>query len=108
MSNCSSQKSILRFSLLSLLIAGLFILWAGVSSQPFADEQSADHYSPELVSTDLSGDSSSPEPLAVSTVLLPYPERDFDSACSDSLGFIRPPRRLLSYPALPQAPPFLV
>ncbi|KAA1174335.1 hypothetical protein FWJ25_08850 [Marinobacter salinexigens] len=108
MSNCSSQKSVLRFSLYSLLITGLFILWAGVSGQTFAGEQVADHHSPELVSSDFSGDSSSPEPLAVATILLPYSEQSVGSAFSDSLGFIRPPRRLLSYPALPQAPPFLV
>ncbi|TNE74160.1 MAG: hypothetical protein EP339_11120 [Gammaproteobacteria bacterium] len=107
MSSDSSHKSILSVSLFSLLMTGLLLLWAGVSQHPFSDDQSFDHHAPELVSSFDAGDSSPPEPLPLASFLSLFPEPGLAPDFVARAESVRPPRRLLSYPELPQAPPIL-
>lgn len=107
MPSCTINRSTLKFSLLALLITGLFVLFLNGSSHPALDPQLDDHSAPTLISVDGSGDSSSPDVSVAITSPLPFPEGDLRAFFSASLNFIQPPLRLLSYPVLPQAPPHL-
>jgi len=104
---CPINRDALRFSLLSLLITGMLLLFVSGSTHPVLDPQFDDHSSPTLISVDGSGDSSSPETSVSLPSQLLLPGADFSAVFSSSLDFIRPPQRLLSYPALPQGPPGL-
>ena len=104
---CSLNREAIRISLFSLLITGLLLLFVNGFTHPVLDPQLDDHGSPTLVSVDGSGDSTSPEPsVSVSSDLL-FREPGLRVELSSCLGFIRPPQRLLSYPELPQGPPYL-
>ena len=104
----SINRSTLKISLMAVLVTGLFVAFLNGSSHPATDPQLDDHFAPTLVSVDGTGDSSSPDASVSITSPLLFPSGDFRAIFSASLRFIQPPLRLLSYPALPQAPPRLV
>lgn len=107
MPNYLLNRQALRISLFSMLITGLLLLFVNGFTHPVLDPQLDDHGSPTLVSVDGSGDSTSPDPLiSVSSTLL-FPDAGLRAELSFNLDFIQPPQRLLSYPALPQGPPYL-
>ncbi|MCG7200520.1 hypothetical protein MD273_12375 [Marinobacter pelagius] len=104
---CSFNREAIRISLFSLLITGLLLLFVSGASHPVLDPQLDDHGSPTLVSVDGSGDSASPEPsVSVSSDLL-LRDPGLRAEFSSCLGFVQPPQRLLSFPELPQGPPYL-
>lgn len=103
----SLNRETIRVSLFTLLITGLLLLLVNGSTHPVLDPQLDDHGSPTLVSVDGSGDSSSPEPsVCVSSATL-FRDPGLRAELSSCLGFIQPPQRLLSFPELPQGPPYL-
>ncbi|GAA0847047.1 hypothetical protein GCM10009113_22760 [Marinobacter szutsaonensis] len=104
---CSLNRETIRISLFSLLITGLLLLFVNGFAHPVIDPQIDDHGSPTLVSVNGEGDSTSPEPsVSVSSDLL-FRAPGLRAEFSSSLGFIQPPERLLSFPELPQGPPYL-
>ena len=108
MPSCSINRSTLQFSLMAVLITGLFVVFLNGSSHPALDPQLDDHLTPTLISVDGTGDPSSPDASFSITSPLLFPAGDFRAVFSASLDFIQPPLRLLSYPVLPQGPPSLV
>lgn len=108
MPSWSINRSTLKLSLLTVLIAGLFVVFLNGSSHPAIDPQLDDHFTPTLISVDGAGDSSSPDASVFVTSAIEFPDGKFRDVFSSSLDFIQPPLRLLSYPVLPQAPPRLV
>ncbi|MBL3823815.1 MULTISPECIES: hypothetical protein [unclassified Marinobacter] len=108
MPSCSINRSTLQFSLMAVLITGLFVVFLNGSSHPALDPQLDDHLTPTLISVDGTGEPSSPDATVSITSPLLFPAGDFRAFFSASLDFIQPPLRLLSYPVLPQGPPSLV
>lgn len=103
----SLNRDTIRVSLFTLLITGLLLILVNGSTHPVLDPQLDDHGSPTLVSVDGSGDSTSPEPsVCVSSAML-FRDPGLRAELSSCLGFIQPPQRLLSFPELPQGPPYL-
>ena len=108
MPSWSINRSTLQFSLLAVLITGLFVVFLNGSSHPVLAPQLDDHLTPTLISVDGTGDPSSPDASVSITSPLLFPAGNFLAVFSASLDFIQPPLRLLSYPVLPQGPPSLV
>ncbi|SNB58416.1 hypothetical protein SAMN04487880_2799 [Marinobacter sp. es.042] len=106
MPSYSINRSTLQFSLMAVLITGLFVVFLNGSTHPALDPQLDDHLTPTLISVDGTGDPSSPDASVSITSPLLFPGGNFRAAFSASLEFIQPPLRLLSYPLLPQGPPF--
>lgn len=108
MKSCPINRNALSVSVIALLIASLFLLFVSGSTHSALGPQIDDHFAPSLISVDGSGESSSPDPSVALASFLLFPESGTPATFSAGLGFILPPSRLLSYPLLPQAPPYLV
>lgn len=108
MKSCPINRNALRASVVSLLIASLFLLFVNGPTHSAVGPQIDDHFAPSLISVGGSGESSSPDPSIAPASLLVFPGTGVRATFSAGLDFIQPPLRLLSYPLLPQAPPHLV
>jgi hypothetical protein len=95
MQSCSIDRSTLKFSLLAVLITGLFVVFLNGSSHPAIDPQLDNHFTPTLISVDGAGDSSSPDASVFVTSALQFPDGKFRDVFSASLDFIQPLRKPL-------------
>jgi hypothetical protein len=94
---------------LTVALVLVFLAWGASSANaPALDHQFDGLGSSQAVLLDSSGDSPSTELGPPHTVLPIISRISGDLVFSPNLLFVQPPARFLSYPALPQGPPFLV
>lgn len=96
----------IRISVVTTLMAALLLLFSVVVSQPALELKFDGFASVKVLSTGGTGDAPSSEPGTLADlaprIALPV---CFRITPSIHLGFVRPPSRMLSHPALPQGPP---
>lgn len=108
MSETRVSENVSRLCLTVALVL-VFLTWGTASANaPALDHQLDGPGSHQAVLLDSLGDSPSTELGPPSTPLPAIPLATGHLVYSPSLSFIEPPARFLSYPSLPQGPPFLV